>query len=180
MKTTLFWDAFKQKDLQSAANTFIECDQKQQVEILSTLFQQSSHYSTPTIISILKRDLHDDKKFEDFHRAWLPPRHHCNPIKEGECHYLQYFNAPTRVINCVSVHNPSEIYSVGLTWVQTEEQKRQMMAITQGKAPMGNSERSNSINKVADKVGAAAIAITEADDHLGTPFGVELISKIHN
>ncbi len=170
MKNQAFWRAYENKDFSQATKEFESLTKEEKENTLSTLFQQSQNHTMPQIVSVLQRNLHPGKQFEDFHQAWLPHESYCDPTSEGGLLYPQYFSAPTRVINAINMRDPNEIISVGLTWIHTEEQTQAMNAIARGKEIPGNQERAEQIKQVADKIGDAKICIAKSDDNLGVPF----------
>ena len=117
----------------------------------------------PAIISFLQRNLHEGKTFEDFHKAWFPPKELTHPEKIGDMTYHHFFPVQTRVINDINMENPNEVISIGLTWGTEEELKDLYERV---KSKKGNQIRSDSIAKVADKVDLK-ICFVKSDDNLG-------------
>ncbi|MBP9791965.1 MAG: hypothetical protein KBC27_02015 [Rickettsiales bacterium] len=72
---------------------------------------------TPQILSILTRKLKAGKSFEDFQKAHLPRG---KAEKDTFGYNIDYFNHPTRVINAISVTDPTIIVSIGLTYGQIQ------------------------------------------------------------
>ena len=124
------------------------------------------------VISILYRELHDGKTFEDFHEAWFPTKEYCVEVKKGGETFQQVFPAPTRVYNAVNMENPNEVLSVGFTWIDGEEQGKQMLEYAQqsGKDKL-NQERHDNIDTVARKVTSKMYEL-KTSDNLGVPFNV--------
>lgn len=73
---------------------------------------------TPQTISLLIRRLKPGKTIADFEKAHLPPVE-CEQNKFGyDC---EYFEQPTRVIDCVLGSDPSVIVSIGMTYGDVEK-----------------------------------------------------------
>jgi hypothetical protein len=169
MKT--FWQAFEKKDFIAAQKRLVKLSSEEQEAILANLFQQSQYANTPHSVSVLFRELHDDKNFNDFHDAWLPPEDKCHPLKEFGKTYRQFFKAPIRVINAVNLKNPKEIVSIGLHWFNEEQEKGfwEMMKDESLSNDKANQQRADSVQEVADHK-SSDIFLVKADDNLGTPF----------
>lgn len=103
----------------------------------------------PVSLSILYRELHDEKEFQDFHDAWMPPVENTKPFNIGDTTYHHYAPFKTRVINAINVENPKEIISVCLTWCSEQELEQAIKELTPSKA---NSQRHDSIATVAEKI----------------------------
>ena len=134
-----FWHKFANKNFSAAQKAFDTLDDKEKQEILSTLFQKAENQRTPDMISVLYRVLDSEKTFNDFHKAWLPPKQYSNPIEKGGQVYQQNFPAPTRVINAVNINNPKEVLSIGLTWVENEAQGQEMWEASTVNSPMNQA-----------------------------------------
>ena len=167
--TAEFWTRFKNKDFSSAQEAFSTLDSAAQQTLLAELYEKSQYQQTPAIISVLQRDLHADKTFDDFYQAWLPPAEYCKPTEQNTLQYKQHFPAPTRVINATNLANPDQIISVGLTWFQTPEQAEAMKAFATGKDTPSNQERADSIETVAKRI-SSNVFLVQSDDNLGVPF----------
>ena len=114
---------------------------------------------SPQMLSVLTRKLKPGKTFEDFQKAHLPPGN----TSETEYGYdVEYFNAPTRVINAVSATDPSVIISIGLTYGDPEAVFNEVIS----KMPL-EKERSDKISEVADKVGGTQICFVASDNNYG-------------
>ena len=163
-----FWEYFKQKDFINAQEQFGQLDNTEKEAIFSELFQKSEYYRMPDMVSILHRKLHDGKEFDDFHQAWFPSKKWTSPLQQFGQTFQQFFPAPTRVINAVNIKNPNEILSVGLTWVNGEEQAKEMWKVVTADS-QANEERHNSTAKVANKISSDVYEI-KSDDNLGVPF----------
>jgi len=163
-----FWNNFDSQDFNQAAETFDELTAADKSSILSELFQKSQYASEPQIVSVLIRNLHEGKKFEDFHKAWMPEQSYLNTVEQDGGTYHQFFPAPTRVLNAVNLNNPDEIVSVGLTWFISEEQGHMMQKFASTESP-ANQARVKNIKRVADKE-SANVYVVKTDDNLGVPF----------
>ncbi|MES2214736.1 MAG: hypothetical protein V4485_01780 [Pseudomonadota bacterium] len=143
---------------------------------------QSYREKTPQIISVLYRKLKPGKTFEDFQEAHLPPG---KPHKTEFGYDVEYFNAPTRVINAVSLTDPNMVISIGLTYGDFDEVMQEVAS-----KKLLEAERHEKISQVADKV-SMEVYLTGADNNYGkrdakyaqlpldkvTP---ELIEKLHS
>lgn len=110
---------------------------------------------TPQILSILTRKLKPGKTFSDFAKAHLPP----GRVKEGKFGYsLEYFNHPTRVINAISITDPTVVTSIGLTYGNAKSIAKEVMS---------KIERRNNIDKVAEKLGPAQLFLVASDNNFG-------------
>lgn len=114
---------------------------------------------TPQILSVLTRKLKPGKTFEDFQKAHLPPG---KAIKTEFGYDVDYFKAPTRVINAVSATDPSIIVSIGLTYGDPEEVFKEISS----KIPL-EKDRHDRIAEVADKVGPSLAYFVTSDNNYG-------------
>ena len=113
---------------------------------------------TPQILSILIRKLKPGKTFEDFQKSHLPP----GKTTKTEFGYdVDYFTAPTRVIDAVSAADPSVIVSIGLTYGDAGD----ILKEVSDKIPF-EKERHDKIAEVADKV-SAQVFFVGADNNYG-------------
>ncbi|MSP53784.1 MAG: hypothetical protein EXR81_06010 [Gammaproteobacteria bacterium] len=164
-----FWNAFEAKEFSNAQQEFVKLSSEEQTTILGELFQKSQYASIPHSVSVVFRELHDGKTFEDFNEAHQPPKDMCDPKKLYGETYQQFFKAPIRVINAVNLNNSKEIVSVGIHWLNEEQaQHFAKMMETAGKDE-GNIRRAAAISKVAEQKGSG-VFIVEDDQNLGTPF----------
>lgn len=172
MSKQQFWDQFSKQKIENALAAFESLSMSEKTDIFSELFQKSAFSRSPMVISILYRELHNGKTFDDFHEAWFPPKEYCHEITEGSETFQQVFPAPTRVYNAVSMENPNEVLSVGFTWIDSDAQKNQMMAYVeqQGKDKL-NQERIKNIDKVAKKISSKLYEL-KTSDNLGPPFQI--------
>lgn len=170
MSIQQFWDHFSKEDFEKSIAVFESLSLSEKTAVFSELFQKSAFSRNPMVISILYRELHDGKTFDDFHQAWFPPKEYCHEIKNGEEIFQQVFPAPTRVYNAVNMQNPNEILSVGFTWIDSEDQGKQMMAYAekQGKDKL-NQERHDNIDQIAKKVSSKMYEL-KSGDNLGVTF----------
>lgn len=113
---------------------------------------------TPQILSILIRKLKPGKTFEDFQKAHLPPG---KSTKTEFGYDVDYFTAPTRVINAVSAADPSMIVSIGLSYGDADV----ILKEVSDKIPF-EKERHDKIAEVADKV-SAQVFFVGADNNYG-------------
>ena len=119
---------------------------------------------TPQIISILTRKLKPGQTFEDFQQAHLPP----GDAQKTEFGYnVNYFNAPTRVIDAVSASDPSIIVSIGLTYGDPQA----ILNEVKEKLPL-EQERAKKIAQVADKVGQSMVYFVASDNNYSNPEAV--------
>ncbi|MDC0535633.1 hypothetical protein OAO18_07475 [Francisellaceae bacterium] len=167
-KINNFWDAFNNQHFDKAITCFDDLTGEQKSQLLESLYQKSQNSRLPDVVSILYRKLHEGSTFNDFREAWLPSEARCNQTLKGDQSYLQFFPAPTRVINGVNINNPNEIISIGMTWINNQEQADKMLSLASTKNE-SNQERHDSIKNVADKVSSTLYEM-KSDDHLGTPF----------
>ena len=114
---------------------------------------------TPQIVSVLLRKLKHGKTFDDFQQAHLPPG---KTVKRELGYDVDYFKAPTRVINAVSVEDPTMIVSIGLTYGEPGAVLEEVMS----KLPI-EKERHDKIAKVADKMDKSFIAFVASDNNYG-------------
>ena len=114
---------------------------------------------TPQILSILTRKLKPGKSFEDFQKAHLPPG---KAEKDTFGYNVDYFNHPTRVIDAISVNDPTIIVSIGLTYghIQTIAQEVAEKTHTE-------IERRNKIAEVAEKIGNTEVFVIASDSNFG-------------
>ncbi len=115
---------------------------------------------TPQIISILTRRLKPGKTFEDFQQAHLPPGK-CTPTELG--YDVDYFPIPTRVLNMISLTDPSIIVSVGLSYGATSEE---IFKAVQEKMPIEH-ERAKKIETVSEKAGPTQLFAVATDNNYG-------------
>ena len=84
------------------------------------IIQKNMSYwdKTHTVVSILQRKLKDGKTFEDFQKAHTPT----GKVEKTTFGYdVDFFSVPTRVINAVSLQDPSVIVSIGLSYGDIEK-----------------------------------------------------------
>ncbi len=172
MSIQQFWVHFSKEDFEKSITVFESLSESEKTAVFSEFFQKSAFSRNPMVISILYRELHGGKTFDDFHQAWFPPKEYCHEIKKGEEIFQQVFPAPTRVYNAVNMQNPNEILSVGFTWIDSEEQGKQMMSYskTAGKDKL-NQDRHENIDTVARKVSSKMYEL-KSSDNLGVPFKI--------
>jgi hypothetical protein len=124
------------------------------------------------MISVLRRKLHDNERFNDFYNSWFLSKESCHPITNGGQTYQQHFPASTRVINGIKIDDKQEIISIGITWVKNDAEKEGLMAYIE-KAKKGedrnNEARHNKIKEVAEGE-LIGLFLAQTDDNLGTPF----------
>jgi hypothetical protein len=159
---------FKNKDFKAAQKEFDTLNDVEKQTIFSRLFQAAEYANRPHSISVLFRELHEGKTFEDFHEAWFPPADTINTQTIDGQLYHQLFKAPIRVINAVNINNPKEIVSVGIHWLN-EEQANEFSKMLKGQRDETGERRGDSIAHVAEKK-RSDVFIVESDDNLGTPF----------
>lgn len=160
-----FWEAFYQQDFEKLQTLFEKMDAAEKQAMWKELFQKAFYQRTPQVVSVLFRELHEGKDFEDFHESWFPEAQDRNPIEAYGQKFQQFFPVPTRVINAVNMDNPKEIVSVGLQWV-TEEQVPELLEFVEGQS---NKSRGDSIKEVAEKT-KTGVYLVKTDDNLGIPF----------
>lgn len=172
-----FWEYFSKQEMEKAITSFEALSSSEKIAVFSELFQKSAFSRNPVAISILYRQLHDGKTFEDFHQAWFPPKEYCHEIKQGGEIFQQGFPAPTRVYNAVNMENPKEILSVGFTWLDSKEQGEKMMHYMQqlGQDKI-NQIRHDNIDLVANKI-SSKMYECKTSDNLGLPFSVSFEKK---
>lgn len=172
MSIQKFWEYFSKQNIEKALTVFESLLQSEKTAVFSEFFQKSAFSRNPMVISVLYRELYDGKTFEDFHKAWFPPKEHCHEVEKGGELFQQVFPAPTRVYNAVNMKNPNEILSVGFTWIDSENQEKKMIEYTEklGKDKL-NQERYDNIDQVAKKVSLKMYEL-KTSDNLGLPFKI--------
>ena len=163
-----FWLHFKSKSFQQAQHDFDQLCAEEKQAIFAQLFQMSEYANQPHSISVLFRELHEGKTFDDFHQAWFPPKDALDTQTIDGQVYHQFFKAPIRVINAANINNPKEIVSVGLHWLN-KEQANEFATMLKGQPDENGKRRGNAISKVADKT-RSDVFMVESDENLGTPF----------
>jgi hypothetical protein len=114
---------------------------------------------TPQVLSVLTRKLRPGKTFEDFQNAHLP----LGKVEKDTFGYnVDYFDHPTRVINAISITDPTIIISIGLTYgdvksIATEAVEKINTEI----------ERRNQIDMVAEKLGTTQLFLVASDNNFG-------------
>jgi hypothetical protein len=160
-----FWEAFWNKRFDEARDVWAKLSPDGQRAALLEMFQLASCARTPSSISVLFRELHEGRTFEEFRTAKKPPADHCKPVDVEGIRYEQFFEAPVRVVNAIDLKDPHRVVSVSFNWL-TPEQQQKIWSIADDPA---NAGRSDAIAPVADKT-LALIALTQSDDNLGAPF----------
>src|SRR3990167_11319492 len=170
MSIEQFFDHFSKNEIEKATAIFKALSDSEKTAVFSEFFQKTAFSRNPMVISVLYRELDEGKTFDDFHAAWFPPKEYCHPVKKDGEVFQQVFPAPTRVYNAVNMENPNEILSVGFTWIDNEEQGKQMMSYAeqQGKDKL-NQERYENIDQVAKKISSKMYEL-KSSDNLGVPF----------
>ncbi len=163
MPTHQFFELFNKQQFDEALSVLVSQNKDDQLEILKQLYYQAREAKTPLVLGVLYRKLHENKTFNDFYNAWLPPKDKMNPITIGNQTYQQFFQAPTRVLNAVNIEDPSDILSVGMVWC---DEKDFADNFEQAKNDSANQIRHDSISDVADKI-SAKIYKVETDTQLG-------------
>ncbi len=164
-----FWALFQQKEFSTAVQAFDQLNEETKAHVFAALFQKSEYANKPHSISVLFRQLHDGKTFEDFHEAWFPPEEALNTkVLEGKT-YHQFFPASVRVINAINMHNPKEVVSVGIHWLNEDQASHFDQVLDSLSNSAANKQRGENIEKVADKT-QSGIFMVESDDNLGQPF----------
>ena len=80
-----FWECFSSQQFEKAITCFDSFSAQDKSVIFAEFFQKSAFSRNPMVISILYRELHDGKAFDDFHQVWFPAKEYCHPItKDGE------------------------------------------------------------------------------------------------
>lgn len=165
MSIETFHRLFQEKELKDALKTFENLSTEDKLGIFSDLFQKSRYQLKPHSVSVLIRELHPDKQFDNFYQAWLPDKQYTHPVQVNSQTFQQFFEAPVRVLNGQHMQNPREIVSVGLHWT-TDEQVQSALAESEQRR---NTHRRDAVAEVANKVSANIYRIN-TDDNLGTPF----------
>lgn len=163
MNKKRFFDSLEKQDFAQAADSFCELDKIEQEQIMKEFYYQVREAKMPIAVSILYRKLHDGKTFEDFYKAWMPPEAYTKPFKVGDTTYYHLFEAPTRVINAVSMENPEEIISVGIVWADEKQFDEELAKATKAKS---NAVRHDNISEVADSISVKMYKV-KADTKLG-------------
>lgn len=114
---------------------------------------------TPQTISLLIRRLEPGKTIEDFEKAHLPPVE-CEKQEYGyDC---EYFEQPTRVIDCVLGSDPSVIVSIGMTYGDAKETFESV-----GKMGDAIKKRQELLADVVEEVEPTRILFTCGDHNFG-------------
>ena len=165
-KRKVFWDYFNQKEFDKAQSALDQMDDQDKQKILAQLFQQSQCQRIPHSVSVLYRNLHENKSFSDFYEEWFPPKEKCNKqLIDGEL-YHQFFTVPIRVLNAVNINDPNEIVSIGLHWMTDKELEH---ALNDSKTASDSAGRGEKIEKVAERAKTGIYKVLK-DDNLGTAF----------
>ncbi len=167
-----FWNNFNKKEFIAAQQHFDKLDDGTKQSILQELFQKSEYHRKPVMISVLRRELHDNMDFADFYQSWFPSEDMCNKVEVNGQVFQQHFPAPVRVINAVNINNPKEIFSVSLTWVRSPEEEQglwQYLEKTQKGENKNNEVRHSRIQEKAEGELLGLFQV-KTDDNLGTPF----------
>ncbi len=159
-----FFDDFANQAFDKSAETFQLLSTDEQQVVLKQLYYEAREAKTPIALGVLYRELHDDKTFDDFYNAWMPPEDSMQPFTIGDKTYYHHFDMPTRVINAVNIEDPKEIISVGMVWGSQEELLQNLEKSTQSKS---NKARADNISSVADKISAKQYFV-QSDTNLGT------------
>lgn len=144
-----FFELLESQEFSQAVEIFERLDYAEKKLVFQQLYAQRQ---IPNFVSILYRHLHDDKNFDDFYQAWLPPKDAKQP-----------FEIPVRVFNAINVEDQREIVSLGFIWGTPEELKAFYEALPQDKT---NQIRHDAIAKVADKI-SSKIYFIKSDSILG-------------
>lgn len=99
----------------------------------------------PPIVSVLFRELHPGKTFEDFYEGWTPP------LKEGQ-DLAHYWPCPAYVMHVQNMADSSDILSIGFMWAK-EEELDPFLKSMEGT----ESQRHSKIDLVAEKIGPSLI-----------------------
>lgn len=167
-----FWESFSNKDFQQAQQQFDSLDDTNKQELLAQLYQKTAHQQTPLLVSVLKRELRDEQSFDDFYQAWFPGEEMTNKIEHHGQTYQQHFPLPVRVLNAVNLNDPKDILSIGLTWVNSEEQEQGLWEHID-KAKAGDDENNETRHEKIDDVAEGELLglfRVATDDNLGSPF----------
>lgn len=167
-----FWGNFQSKNFSEALKHFDKLNESEKQDVFAELFQKSEYHRKPIMVSVLRGKLHNNKNFDDFYQSWFPTEDMCNPKKIHGQVFQNHFPAPVRVLNAVNINDPSEIVSIGITWVSSEKEEQALWEYLQ-KASQGEDEnneaRHDRIKQVADRELLGLFRV-ETDDNLGTPF----------
>lgn len=117
---------------------------------------------TPTVLSILQRKLKPGKTFEDFQKTHIPGD---SATKNEFGYQTDFFDVPTRVINAVSVDDPSIVYSIGLSYGTVAEIFKAAAAGSDKDRKEG--ARSDQLDEICDDIAQPIIAFVGADNDYG-------------
>lgn len=159
-----FFTEFEQQNFSEAAAVFKQLDKHSQQELLKELYYQARNAKSPKVVGVLYRKLHEGKNFDDFYKAWFPSAEYTKPEQIGEKTYYNFFPEQTRVINAVNIEDPSEVISIGLTWVDEEKFADWFKTASEAKS---NTIRRDNISEVAEKISTKVYAV-KADTELGS------------
>jgi len=170
--TNPFWTHFNNHRLSQAVIEFDNLNKEEKQNVMSVLFQKSEFHRKPVMISILRRHLHDNKTFDDFHQSWLPDDGMCHKIQSSDATYLQHFPVPVRVFNAVNANNSKEIFSIGITWVANETEEQELWKHTQQTIQGENKNNNTRHDKIKEVADGELLGLFQVitDDYLGTPF----------
>lgn len=169
---TEFWENFRNKHFSAAQAHLDALSEDDKQGVLAELFQKSEYHRKPVMISLLRRELHEDKSFNDFYHSWLPTEAMSNKIEQHGQIFQQHFPVAVRVLNGINAGNSKDIISVGITWVANDEEEKGLWEYMQqaGEGEDANNEaRHDKIQQVAEGE-LLGIFRVETDDNLGTPF----------
>lgn len=171
-RPTEFWNTFNNKAFAAAQKHFDALDEQAKQTVLQELFQKSEYHRKPVMISVLRRELHDNMSFADFYQSWFPSKDMCNKIEVNGQVFQQHFPAPVRVINAVNINNQKEIFSIGLTWVRNPEEEHGMWQYLEKTTNGENENNEVRHQRIKEKAEGELLGLfrVETDDNLGVPF----------
>lgn len=170
---TQFWELFANKDFTKASLALDALSSVEKEQVLACLFQQSQNATEPYLLSCFEGKLKEDETFASFRESWLPPKDKCNPVDICGETYQQFFPIVTRVINAVSIDDPTKIFTIGMTWAHSEaEQKAILEKIDEMRSGQdeSNQTRHDNISQTTPGRQSIGMYIVKSDDNLGTPF----------
>lgn len=159
-----FEKALEELKFNEALKIFEQMHRDDKEQILKQLYYQARNAKQPVAVSVLRRQLHTGKTFDDFSNAWMPPKDSMNPFTVGSATYYQHFETPVRVINAINMNDSNDILSIGLVWCTEEEFK---LGIKKAQENKSNTARGDNIKEVADKK-SIELFLVKTDTNLGT------------
>lgn len=159
-----FKESMQQQDFVTAVAKFDAMSDEEKQQSLKSLYYQSRDAQQPVAVAVLRRKLNDNKSFDDFYNAWLPPKDKMQPLEIGDIKYHHYFKSPVRVLNATNMNDDSDIISIGMIWCSEDELNDALAEESQSDS---NVQRHDSISDVAEHV-SVDMYLVKSDTQLGS------------